>query len=103
MSPRFPLAVVAGLFAAACGRVQSQVPADAEADGFKFFPWGRYDGGGEIPQCGYTARTLEVEPRLSDVLIVFDRSGSMSNAFGTGTRYSVEAELLTDMVVTYQD
>jgi hypothetical protein len=48
------------------------------------------------PMLGYTARA-------ADVLVLFDRSSSMTTAFGTGTRYSVEAGLLSSLAGSYQD
>ena len=49
--------------------------------------------------CG---RTLEeFIPRPADVLILFDRSGSMETASGSGTRYQAVAGLLSDLVRNY--
>src|SRR5436190_14222978 len=63
--------------------------------------WG--DGtGAEVPICGET-HTLDFQRRPADVLILFDRSESMLTEFSTGTRYSVVAERLGELVDVYQD
>jgi len=41
------------------------------------------------------------DPPQADVLILFDRSGSMDTAFGSGTRYQAAAALLSDLALTY--
>ncbi len=46
---------------------------------------------------------LPFKLRLADVLILFDRSGSMNTAFGQGTRYSVETEILNSLLPVYDD
>jgi hypothetical protein len=45
---------------------------------------------------------MPLVPRPADVLILFDRSGSMDTAFGAGSRYQALAALLSDLVTTYQ-
>lgn len=55
------------------------------------------------PMCQHVEEPLAFQPRMADVLIAFDRSGSMSAAFGDGTRYSVEASLLKDLLPVYDD
>jgi hypothetical protein len=55
------------------------------------------------PICQHVERPLAFQPRTADVLIAFDRSGSMSAAFGEGTRYSVEAALLEALLPVYED
>lgn len=58
---------------------------------------------GGRPACRDVTRPLPVDPRPADVLVLFDRSASMSTEFGGGTRYSVQAEILGDLVEAYQD
>src|SRR5690242_2076113 len=61
------------------------------------------DGAGpEGPICGET-HTLDFQRRPADVLILFDRSESMLTEFSTGTRYSVVAERLGELVDVYQN
>ncbi len=61
---------------------------------------------GGIPEggmtCGDQTMPLPFEPTTPDVLIVFDRSGSMNGKFGTGTRYTVEAMVLKEVVAAYE-
>jgi hypothetical protein len=52
--------------------------------------------------CGET-RPLSFQLRAADVLLVFDRSDSMATEFSTGTRYSITAAMLGDLVDLYQD
>jgi hypothetical protein len=54
-------------------------------------------------QCPDVPWPLAFDHRLADVLVLFDRSGSMTTEFGNGTRYSVEAALLSDLLGVYQD
>jgi hypothetical protein len=53
--------------------------------------------------CRDLSYPIPLERRSADVLILFDRSGSMTTELGTGTRYSVAAELLSDLAAVYQD
>jgi hypothetical protein len=55
------------------------------------------------PSCSPYSLPLGYEARAADILVLFDRSSSMTTAFGAGTRYSVEAGLLSDLVGVYQD
>jgi hypothetical protein len=55
------------------------------------------------PVCGRQTTPLEFTPVVPDVLIVFDKSGSMSQRFGTGTRLTTERDLLAPLVTEYQD
>jgi hypothetical protein len=60
-----------------------------------------YDSGQPDP-LGCTERTvIALDPRPADILVLFDRSGSMDTAMGSGTRYQTVAGLLTDLVQTY--
>jgi len=59
-----------------------------------------YDGGPDNALgCGKTI--AEFIPHPADVLILFDRSGSMETASGSGTRYQAVAGLLSDLVGNY--
>jgi len=55
-----------------------------------------------LPGCGVT-KTVELDPRQADVLLLLDRSGSMETAFGPGTRYQAVAGLFGGLVQTYGD
>jgi hypothetical protein len=48
-------------------------------------------------------QSLPFMPRAAAVLVVFDRSESMSTAFGERTRYDVAAALLADVLPAYDD
>lgn len=104
-----PLLVAACMLAGggfvACGGQRSPwvEAAGAAADaGWGLFPrlWA---GGTDIAMCQEITRPLSYEPRAADVLLLFDRSGSMSAGFGSGTRYSVEAAILKELVTDYDD
>lgn len=84
-----------GLALAACG------PAGGSQRGGALPPPPPFDGASR-PACSQT-RTLEYVPRAADVLVLFDRSGSMNTAFGVGSRFSVEAQFLSEIVAAYQD
>jgi len=60
-----------------------------------------YDGGQPDPLGCKDRTVVDLDPRQADVLILFDRSGSMDTALGSGTRYEAVAALLTDLVQTY--
>ena len=62
-------------------------------------------GGPSFPNgtCENQVNPLDYAPKIPDVLIAFDRSGSMYNEFGSGTRFSVEVEILKDLVADFQD
>jgi hypothetical protein len=62
------------------------------------------DGGAtaRLDGCG-ESRMIPFQRRQADVLLVFDRSDSMSTEFSSGTRYSVTAGILADLVDVYQD
>ncbi len=53
------------------------------------------------PTCTVDA-AVSLNPSVVDVLIVFDGSESMGIGFGQGTRYSVVADVLSNLVDTYQ-
>ena len=57
----------------------------------------------DLPTCGETKTLLDYDRRQADVLILFDRSESMTTEFTPGTRYSVVAETLGNLVDVYQD
>lgn len=54
------------------------------------------------PLCGHPIASLPVALHPADVLLLFDRSGSMVTEFGSGTRFSVEAGLLDQLVARYE-
>ncbi len=53
--------------------------------------------------CGEMTTAIPFSPKTPDVVIAFDVSGSMSNSFGTGTRYTTERDIMVPLVNTYQD
>ena len=53
--------------------------------------------------CENQVNPLDYAPKIPDVLIAFDRSGSMYSDFGSGTRYSVEVDILKRLVTDFQD
>jgi hypothetical protein len=59
------------------------------------------DGGPN--ECKQVTNLLGFEMRPADILVVFDRSDSMRSAFGTGTRFSIQAALLKDLISTYDN
>jgi hypothetical protein len=71
---------------------------------------GRKDGGGILldvknaadQQPCVVVGAMPIAPRPADVLILFDRSGSMDAAFGAGSRYQALAALVSDLVTSYQ-
>ena len=81
------LLLVGGL---ACAGVDDGVAgtADAAVDG------------GDSSWCIDPINTLP-EPKPADILILFDRSGSMDVALESGTRYQMALSLLSDLVTTY--
>ncbi len=83
-----------GLTLPGCGPSETAAP-DA---GFSFV----VPSGLGPPLCTHVT-SLPVATRPADVLILFDRSGSMNAAFGDGTRFSVEAELLKELLPHYED
>lgn len=86
---------------AGCGPAGNKPPPpDAAADSAFLTP-GFWDGGG--PQiCAHATVPLVVNPRDVDMLVLFDRSGSMSRAFGSSTRFDVERTLLEEILSAYQ-
>lgn len=71
---------------------------DAGAGSDRVVSW---DGSG--PSCGAVTVPVEYKPVTPDVLIVFDRSGSMNDKFGGGTRYTAERDALTELVTMYEN
>ena len=56
---------------------------------------------GLVNPYGCLATVESKDFRPADVLILFDRSGSMDTAYGSGTRYQAAATMLSDLVATY--
>jgi len=48
--------------------------------------------------CGQQTMPIPYNPKTPDVLITFDRSGSMSQKFGTGTRFTTVRDILKPLV-----
>jgi len=74
---------------------------------------GRGDGGDDRPSAAdapngagmlmcRTDAAINLDPSDVDVLILFDASESMGIGFGSGTRYSVVADVLSQLVDDYQ-
>jgi len=100
--PRVWLALVLGLWGGACGAngtPDARVPDAAVQDAFTL-P-GFWDGGA-APVCGMATRPLVVNGKPVDMLVLFDRSGSMSRAFGNSTRYEVARQLLDEVLLAYE-
>jgi len=57
------------------------------------------DGGPS--ECAQVTNPIAFELRPADILLLFDRSDSMRSAFGTGTRFSAQAEILKDLMTAY--
>jgi hypothetical protein len=57
--------------------------------------------GTAMPMCRADA-SINLDPSDVDVLILFDGSESMGIGFGSGTRYSVVADVLSQLVDDYQ-
>src|SRR5688572_32851532 len=83
---------------AACGGGAAHPTFDGGLDAAMLFP----RGDRSVALCREVTRPLAFEARPADVMVVFDRSGSMSAEFGTGTRHSVETELLGDLIDAYE-
>jgi hypothetical protein len=60
-------------------------------------------GVGTGPICRDMTTPVSFESRTPDVVIVFDKSGSMNEPFGNGTRLSTELRLLKPLVLMFQD
>jgi hypothetical protein len=99
MSRLLPFAVVVTL---SCRGATPEGMPPAVADAWQ--PSWPIPDGGEIdaPTCT-DQYPLTFQRRQADVLLVFDRSESMITEFGTGTRYSVVADQLGELVDVYQD
>jgi hypothetical protein len=74
-------------------------PAPAVADGAAAL-W-PHDGAAPPDACG-ESHAIPLQWRPADVLLLFDRSDSMSTEFSAGTRFSVTAGILADLVDLYQ-
>jgi Mg-chelatase subunit ChlD len=97
-----PARLLIAALALACRRDAgpSPVAVDATADLAPTpLPAGRASAGGLCRGVDL----LGFERHAADVLIVFDRSSSMTIELGAGTRYSVAAGLLSDLVTAYGD
>jgi hypothetical protein len=57
--------------------------------------------GSAMPECT-TDAAVNLNPSVVDVLMVLDGSDSMGIGFGSGTRYSTLADLLSNLVGDYQ-
>jgi hypothetical protein len=101
---RVRIALIAVLLnAAACAQDAGSPPGGGGGSGAA----GGGGAGGEVRASdgGLLCKAnlaVELDARFVDVLIVLDASESMGIAFGPGTRYSVLANLLTNLVDAYQ-
>ena len=102
---RVRIALIAVLLnAAACAQDAGSPPGGGGAGGVG---GGGSGAGGEVRASdgGLLCKAnlaVELDARFVDVLIVLDASESMGIAFGPGTRYSVLANLLSNLVDAYQ-
>ena len=85
---------------AACAQAGGTVPGDGSVDS-PIATAADAPGSPTIPQCTVDAAAI-LDPVAADVLIVFDGSESMGIGFGAGTRYSVLAGVLSNLVEAYQ-
>jgi hypothetical protein len=91
--------LAAVMFAFSCGGVTPEPHADADAP-FWSAPTDALVADGPVCTEGHP---LDFQRRQADVLLLFDRSESMMTEFASGTRYSVVADLLGELVEVYQD
>jgi Mg-chelatase subunit ChlD len=91
------LSMVGGLACAGIDDTVSPRPPTDAAVGTVFE--GRKDA--ERPSC-HNEGMIRIAQRAADILILFDRSGSMDAGFGSSSRYQSVAELLTNLVWSYQ-
>jgi hypothetical protein len=83
---------------AACGREE---PAAFEP-GPSLAPPPLSTGSGPV-RCPSTFWNVAFDHHPADLLVLLDRSGSMTTEFGDGTRYTVAEAILADLVGAYQD
>ena len=57
---------------------------------------------GDPQFCGRATRPVLIIPKDVDMLVLFDRSGSMSRAFGGSTRFDVARQLLDEVLAAYE-
>jgi hypothetical protein len=80
-----------------CAEVDDGVDSGARADANVLGVDGTDSSGN--PPCA--SETVALDPRQADVLILFDRSGSMDTFLGSDTRYHAAALLASDLVTSY--
>lgn len=64
---------------------------------------GGVSGVGTGPICADLKTPLNFDTKIPSVIIAFDKSGSMTTRFGTGTRLSTELDVLEPLVLSLQD
>jgi hypothetical protein len=96
--PTFLLSLAAAL--AACHGEPTASSTDA---GRSYAPAALFPQPPGANKCPNASWDVAFQRHLADVLVLFDRSGSMATEFGDGTRFSVAAALLTDLLGAYQD
>lgn len=87
------------LLVAGCGGGATPTAVDAAGD--RRPAWPTWDAA--APDCRGEVINLQFANPPANLLVLFDRSSSMSFEFGSGTRYSVEAEILSSVVSAYED
>lgn len=90
------------LFAVSCGGNASSDPRDAAPDGPGLLPAGTHQAA-PVRICHREPLVPRLPGLSPHVMIVFDRSGSMSAAFGASTRYDAAAQVLTQLTALYDD
>jgi len=88
------------LLAAACAETEESPQGDAAVDR-RGAPAADVQGSEVGREC-VAPDPVRLNASAADVLIVFDASESMGIAFGAGTRYTVLADLLANLVDAYQ-
>lgn len=85
----------------ACGADGDRSLGTQQADATRIAP---PDFGSRAPEvCGRATQPLSFAPKAVDMLLLFDRSGSMSQAFGNSSRIEVESQLLEEWLWAYHD
>ncbi len=98
---RVRLALFVLLLAAACTQAGGSLPKDGAVDRRGVTA---ADVQGSETERGCVDRDpVKLNASTADVLIVFDGSESMGIAFGSGTRFSVLADVLSNLVDAYQE
>jgi hypothetical protein len=100
LAGRSSLVVLSALGGLACAGIDHPSDAGTRKDAGGGFSFDVKISADQQP-CSVVG-VMPLSPRPADVLILFDRSGSMDTAFGAGSRHQALAALLSQLVATYQ-